>query len=177
MNHTETHLPCGVDLEDLMRQVFEGAEPVDPDHQRSCRHCQGALRRLRAVADDVHGLASQPVAVPRTLFAAVMAKVRARPALVTVDVKATGTTLVADRVIAEVAERAALWVDGVDYASVIASEERPAGVVGLRVRLIVAYGPALPPIAAEVQRVISRDVIEISGATPRSVDVRIDDLT
>ena len=49
-------------------------------------------------------------------------------------------------------------------------------MVGLRVRLIVAYGPSLPEIADAVRTAVARDVSELTGATPRSIDVSIDDI-
>ncbi len=176
MSAIDKRLPCGVDVEDLVRQVFEGADPADPEHQRNCPHCQAALRRIRRAHEDMRGLAAEPVHVPGGILSAVMARIRAKTALVTVDVGALGSTLVTDRLIAEVAQRAALGVDAVERAAVIAAEEDPAGVVGLRVRLIVAYGPSLPEIADAVRTAVARDVSELTGATPRSIDVSIDDI-
>ena len=176
MNDHSTQLVCGRDLVALAAQVFDGAAPVDDRHQLSCSHCQAALRRIRAVADDVRGLAAEPVAVPPGLLRAVMARLRAAPALVTVDLRTHGVTMVADDVIAEVAVRAALSVDGVGYASVLATEPTTAGTVGLRVRLVVSYGPALHAIADGVRAAITRDVTRLTGAALASVDVAIDDL-
>lgn len=176
MSANDKRLPCGVDLEDLVRQVFEGTPPSDPAHQRSCPHCRAALRRIEGARDDMKGLAAEPVRVPAGILGRVMARVRARTALVTVDVGTRGSTLVADHLIAAVARRAALGVDGVGHASVIAAEEDPAGVVALRVRLIVAYGPSISAIAASVRDAVARDVADLTGATTRSIDVSIDDL-
>lgn len=176
MNDHRTRLECGRDLSELAAQIFEGAAPVDGEHQRSCAPCQAALRRIRAVADDVRGLAAEPVGVPPGLLRSVMARLRAAPALVTVDVRGRGVTMVADDVIAEVAVRAALSVDGVGYASVLACEPVAAEAVGLRVRLVVAYGPALHAVADEVRSAIARDMAKLTGAGLGSVDVAIDDL-
>ncbi len=176
MNDERMQLACGGDLVALAAQVFEGAAPVDAEHQRSCSRCQAALRRIRAISRDVHGLASEPVGAPPGLLRAVMARLRASPALVTVDVRGRGVTMVADDVIAEVAVRAALSIEGVGYASVLASEPTTAGVVGLRVRLVVAYGPSLHAIADGVRAAITADVAALTGAALGSVDVAVDDL-
>ena len=176
MSAPDKRLPCGVDLEDLVRQVFEGEAPADPEHQRSCPHCQRALERIRAASDDMRGLAAEPVRVPGGILSAVMVRIRARTALVTVDVGTRGSTLVADHLIAAVAQRAAHGVTGVSHASVLAAEASPAGAVGLRVRLIVAYGPSMLEIAAAVRVVVGRDVSRLTGATPRTIDISVDDL-
>lgn len=176
MNDQPPQLACGGELVALAAQVFDGASPVDGEHQRSCAHCQAALRRIRAAARDVQGLAAEPVDVPPRLLRAVMARLRAAPALVTVDVRTHGVTMVADDVIAQVAVRAALTVDGVGYASVLASEPTTGGTVGLRVRLVVAYGPSLYAVADGVRAAITADVARLTGAALESVDVAIDDL-
>jgi len=176
VNGERTRLACGADLHELAGQVFEGAAPADAAHQRSCPHCQAALRRIRAVADDVQGLATEPVAVPPGLLRSVISRLRSVPALVTVDVRTRGATMVADDVIAEVSKRAALSVEDVGYAAVVTSEQTPTGMVGLRVRLVVAYGPALHAVADGVRTAIAQDVAALTGATLRSVDVTIDDL-
>ncbi|HEY0277285.1 MAG TPA: hypothetical protein VGC32_03350 [Solirubrobacterales bacterium] len=176
MSAPERCLPCGVDLENLVRQVFEGAEPVDPAHQRTCPHCQRALRRIRAARDDMRGLAAAPVVVPGGILRAVMARIRAKTALVTVAVGTRGATLVTDHLIADIARRAALAVPAVGHASVITAEEDAPGVIGLRVRLIVAYGPSLEEIATNVRDAISREIAETVGVTPGAIDVSIEDL-
>jgi len=176
VNDEPMQLGCGRDLVALAAQVFDGVSPVDGEHQRSCSHCQAALRRIRAVAHDVQGLAAEPVDVPPGLLRAVMARLRAAPALVTLDVRARGVTMVADDVIAQVAVRAALTVDGVGYASVLGSEPSTGATVGLRVRLVVAYGPSVHAIADGVRAAITADVAALTGAALGSVDVTIDDL-
>lgn len=176
MNGEHARLACGADLHELARQVFEDAAPADAEHQRSCPHCQAALRRIRAVAHDVQGLAAEPVAIPASLLRSVMSRLRSAPALVTVDVHTRGATMVASDVVAEVARRAALSVDGVNYASVVTSEPTLTGVVGMRVRLVVAYGPVLHAVADGVRAAVADDIATLTGATLRSVDVTIDDL-
>lgn len=176
MNGNRTRLACDVDLHDLALQVFDGTASPDLEHQRTCQHCQRALQRIRAVAHDVRGVAAEPVAVPPSLLRSVMSRLRSAPALVTVDVHTLGTTMVADDVIAGVARCAALSVEAVGYASVVASEPSPTGIVGLRVRLVVTYGPPLHGVAVGVRAAVAHDVARLTGATLRSVDVSIDDL-
>jgi uncharacterized alkaline shock family protein YloU len=168
-------LPCGADLAELTREVFDGAPPVDPEHQRECRHCRRALRRIRVVADDVRGVAATPVAVPGTLLDSVMVRIRSRPTLITIEVTGLGLTTVADHVVGEVAREAALRVAGVRHAAVIASEAA-VGAVGIRARLVVSYGPTMPPLAERVRGAIEHSLSGRVGVRTESVDVLIDDL-
>jgi len=170
-------LECGVDLHELARQVFEGAVAGDPEHQARCRYCQRALERIRAVYADLHGLAAERVPVPASLLRSVMARLRGMPALVTIDVDPRGTTTVSERVVSAVARRAARSVRGVSYASALTTDASPTGRVGLRVRLVVAYGPPLGPIAEQVREEITRQVVTVTGATLSAVHVAVDDLT
>jgi uncharacterized alkaline shock family protein YloU len=168
-------LPCGTDLAELTRQVFDGTPPADPGHQRECRHCRRALRRIRAVADDVRGVAAEPVQVPATFLESVMARIRSRPKLITVEVSGSGLTTVADHVVGEVAREAALRVEGVRHAAVIASEAT-VGTVDLRARLVVSYGPAMPPLAERVRGAITRSLVGGVGVRTESIEILIDDL-
>lgn len=176
MTTQRSALPCGVDLHELARQVFEGAAAADPEHQAGCRYCRGALERISAVHADVHGLAAERVPVPASLLRSVMARLRGAPALVTIDVDPRGTTAVSEGVVTAVARRAALSVPAVSYASAIATDVRPTGLVGLRVRLVVAYGPPLGAVAEQVREAIARQVAARTGATLGAVHVAIDDL-
>jgi uncharacterized alkaline shock family protein YloU len=176
MSGDPKRLPCGADLEELSRQVFEGEPARDPDHQAGCEYCRAALRRLRSLAGDLNGVAAVEVKPSRSMVSAVLSRIRARPALITVDVQERGATMVSDAVVAEVARLAAGTVPGVRHASVIASEERPDGVVALRAHLVVALGPSLPEVAEEVKQAVAAAVSELTGATPRSVDVTVEDL-
>ena len=168
-------LPCGTDLAELTRQVFDGVAPIDPDHQRDCPHCRRALRRIRAVADDVRGVATEPVEVPRTLLASVMARVRSRPSLITIELTDLGRTNVADHVVGVLAREAAVRVEGVRHASVLASERSPDGV-DVRARLVIAYGPVMPLLAERVRKAIAAALEGEIGTRPGSIDILIDDL-
>lgn len=169
-------LPCGTQLDDLARQVFEGEPPADPRHQAGCADCQAALRRITAIRDDIGGLASQRVEPPPGLVRQVMARLRVAPALVTVDVDPRGTTQVAESVVTRLARRAALAVEDVVLASALTTEREAGTTVGLRVRLVVAYGPALHDVAAQVRKRIRAEVAAQTGVTVQEVRVSVDDL-
>lgn len=171
-----SRLPCGHKVEELASQIFEGTPPEDAEHQAQCRHCRGAMARIAAVRDDVQGLSREPVAVPASIVRSVMARVREASVMVTVDVGLQGATMVAADVIAAVAGRAALAVAGVSYASVVSSDALATGVVELRVRLVVSYGPSLDELGAAVREAIRADIAATMGLAPRRIDVLIDDL-
>lgn len=168
-------LPCGTDLAELTRQVFEGVPPSDPEHQRECPYCRRALRRIRAVADDVRGVAAEEVAVPRTLLASVMARIRSRPSLITIEMTDFGSTTVTDHLVGDLAREAALRVKGVGHASVVASETTPGGVK-IKARLVVGYGPVMPQLAEEVREAIRSALDREIGTRPGAVDILVDDL-
>lgn len=178
MSCDRMRLPCGADLTVLASQSFDGTTPAEADaeHQRSCPHCQAALRRIGAVVEDVRGLAAEPVTVPPNLLSSLMARLRSAPALVTVDVHARGATMVSEELVAAVARRAALSVAEVAYASVIATDANATGTVALRSRLVVAYGPPLHEVADRVRAAIAEEVAALTGATLRSIEVTVDDL-
>lgn len=169
-------LPCGVQLDDLARQVFDGQAPADPRHQAGCSHCQAALLRVTAMRDDIRGLASEPVEPPPGLVREVMARLRVAPALVTIDVSPHGTTWLAESVVARLARGAALGVEDVVLASVLTTETNEGATVGLRVRLVVAYGPALHGVADQVRERIRAELAAQAGVTVEEVRVSVDDL-
>jgi hypothetical protein len=169
-------LPCGRDLDHLVEQVFDGVAPREPEHQAQCPHCQAALQRLRAARDGLGAVRAEPVVAPRALVGDVLARVRAAGTHVTVDAGAGGSTRSSADVVSSVAQRAAAGVDGVAYASAVVTEALETGVVALRVRLVVGYGPSALKLAAEVRSAVERDVERLTGATLRAVDVVIDDV-
>ncbi len=171
-----SRLPCGHDIEEFASQIFEGTAPEDAEHQAQCRHCRAAMARIATVRHDVQGLSRAPVAVPASIVRSVMARVRKASAMVTIDVGLRGATMVAADVIAAVAGRAALAVAGVRYASVVSSDALATGVVELRVRLVVTYGPTLEGLSAAVRDAIRADIEATMVLTPRRIDVLIDDL-
>lgn len=166
-------LSCGVGLDALARQVFDGDPPVDVDHQRRCAHCHEALDRIRVVAAHLDRVASTSVTVPPGLLRRVMARLRATPSLVTVSVSSRGITEVAQSVVARIARDAAFEVGGVEFASVLPSDRSRAG---LRVRLVVAYGPSLHALADSVRDSVRDATASRAGVHIDQIDVSIDDL-
>jgi hypothetical protein len=79
---------------------------------------------------------------------------RHRPAgAVTLRDATRGHTQVSEAVVAGVARQIAQAMPAVAFASVLAHAAGP-GAVALRVRLVVAYGPSLPALAAAVREQI-----------------------
>ncbi len=169
-------LPCGQRLDDLTEQVFDGAEPGDRDHQATCPHCQAALGHIRAVEADARGIATERVEVPAGLARQVMARLRAAPGLLTVAVTEAGTTEVAEGVVASVAREAAMRVSGVQFASAFPGGRSGDGLSGLRMRLVVDYGPSLHALADAVRDRVRRETASRTGVQIDHIHVSIDDL-
>lgn len=169
-------LSCGQRLDDLTEQVFDGAEPADRDHQATCPHCQAALGHIRAVEADARGIATERVEVPAGLARQVMARLRAAPGLLTVAVTERGTTNVAEGVVARVAREAAMRVSGVRFASTFPGERSGSGLSGLRMRLVVDYGPSLHALADDVRDRVRRETASRTGVQIDHIHVSIDDL-
>jgi predicted anti-sigma-YlaC factor YlaD len=134
------HLPCGTELDALVRQVTEHAAPADPAHQQDCAHCRRALERIRSVWHDVRGFAEQPVAVPGDLLRQVMSRVQSHAKHVSLPPQRRGSTSVSAALVGQVARRAAVEIDGVAFASALVAGAAD-GAVSVRVRMIITYGP------------------------------------
>ncbi len=176
MSDDRLALACGVRLDDLTRQVFDGVAPGDANHQRACRHCDAALDHIRALAAEMNRAASTPVVVPPGLLRRVMARLRAAPALLTVTVGERGITEVGTGVVARIARDAAIAVTGVEFASALPSERASSAMPGLRVRLVVSYGPSLPALAESVRDAVRHATARHTGVRLDRIDVSIDDL-
>ena len=170
-----TRLPCGVELATLIAQVAEGAPAADPAHQVECPHCQAALSRIRELWSDVRALANLPVRAPRGLLDEVRARVSGPADAVTLPDTTRGHTQVSERVLAGVARETAQAMPAVAFASVLAHVAGPGRAV-LRVRLVTAYGPSLPVLAAAVRAQIVTHVRRMTGVRVTGVDVSVDDL-
>jgi uncharacterized alkaline shock family protein YloU len=169
--------PCsGPDLQTLVRQVFDGEPPIDAEHQAHCQHCQQRLTAIQALHADTQALAAQPVATP-DLVRKVMAQLRRQGphALITTDER--GTTTIAHAVVATIARQAAMAHPAVAYASVDLGDQPTEAGLPLSLRLVVAYGPSLPHLSAEIRAQIIRDVETLAGVPISDVTVLIDDLT
>jgi Asp23 family, cell envelope-related function len=168
-------LPCGTKLAALITQVAEGTPAADPAHQAKCRYCQPSLGRIRELWSDVRALANEPVHAPRGLLDEVMTRVRGPAGAVTLPDATRGHTQVSVAVLAGVARNIAQAMPAVAFASVLAHAVGP-GTVALHVRLVVAYGPSLPVLAAAVRKQIVADVRRLTGVQVTEVEVSVDDL-
>ena len=120
MNANPRRLPCGAEIEQLVAQVADTEPAADPAHQAHCPYCQATLRRLRDAWEDVHTLANQPVPIPPTLTAQIMARVRilARHATDSILLgHPRGETRISHALVGRVIQRVALTVPGVIFAS------------------------------------------------------------
>jgi hypothetical protein len=168
-------LPCGTELAALITQVAEGAPAADPAHQAECPYCQPSLERIRELWSDVRALADEPVRAPRGLLDEVMARVSGPAGFVTLRGATRGHTQVSVAVLAGVARRIAEAMPAVAFASVLAHAVGP-GTVALRVRLVVAYGPSLPVLAAAVREQIVTHVRRLTDVRVTAVELSVDDL-
>lgn len=192
-------LPCGADVDLLLEQAADG-HAVDLDtHQRSCVHCQAALRELTALWAPVAELAATPVPVPPGLTAAVMSQIRAlaRDVWYTLEVTGDGAVRIAARIVAALARDAARTVPGVRVALGRSTQDRLAalaeratfrhrhphaavGVLGrtaaVDLAVAVTYGRPVHDIARDIQQhviTILRDNIGLQAIT---VNITIDDI-
>jgi uncharacterized alkaline shock family protein YloU len=174
-------LPCGAELDALVKQVTEEAPPSDRAHQQQCPYCRTALHALTRSWADVQTLAAEPVPLPPGLSARVMGRVRELAARMTttfVLATARGQTRINHGVIGQIAHRAALTVPGVLFASAQAGPGHapdPARLT-LTLRLVIAFGPAAAALADAVRAAIGEHLPRLTGATVSSIDVTIDDI-
>lgn len=174
-------LPCGVELEQLVVQITDGAPPVDPGHQAGCPYCQSSLRRLRASWAELRTIASEPVPIPGELTARIMARVRALAhdaggALLLTSPR--GETRIAHSVVARVIQRLALAVPGVVFASVRTGASGSAEPARLNVviRLVITFGPAIDTVAQTIRTRIDRHVPRLTGGEISRVDITVEDV-
>lgn len=168
-------LPCGAKLEALVLQVFDGEPPRDASHQADCAHCKAALERLGAVRGTIGRLAAAPVAAPPDLVRQVMHRLRGDQAAVLVAADERGMVTVSERIVTQIAVRAALVAPEITFASVQLTEGIIASPLRLSVRLVVAFGPALHDVADGARGCIRAAVAELVGVPIGTVDVAIDD--
>lgn len=169
-------LPCGTLVAELIAQVAEGAEPRDRAHQLVCPHCRASLERIREVWRQVRGLASERVVVPVDLAGQVMDRVRAQVGSVVLTEEARGQTRVGNKVIASLAREASRSVSQVSFASAFVEGGSEGEPVTVRMRLVVAYGPALMPVAQAVRERVARALRRVAGVEAAEIAVSIDDL-
>ena len=174
-------LPCGTDLEQLVAQVADTQPPASPDHQTRCPYCQATLRHLRDTWEDFHTLAIQPVPIPPTLTAQIMARVRilARHATDSILLgHPRGETRISHALVGRVTGRVALTVPGVIFASARPTAHQPPDPrrLSVTIRLVVAYGPAIETLVQTVRAIIDRHVPALTGAQLTQIDITIEDI-
>jgi uncharacterized alkaline shock family protein YloU len=111
-------IPCGADLDELIEQAAYGRSGQLTDHERSCLHCQAALREYSRVWEHVRGLAAEQVSLPAAVRTSVSRQIRklTADAWYTLDVADGGAIRIAARVVATIARDAARQVPGVRVA-------------------------------------------------------------
>ncbi len=169
-------LPCGARLAELIEQVTEDLEPRDPAHQSICPYCLPALERVREAWRQVRGLADEPVLVPGDLARRVIARIRTQLGSVGLPDQERGRTRVGNRVIARLAREAARSVSDVSFASAVADDGPEGEPVTVRVRLVVAYGPTLAPVAEAVRMRVSEALMRVAGVESARVLISVEDL-
>jgi len=127
----ERRLACGRELLPLVDQVAEALPPVEPEHQRTCPHCQAALGELEDLWRQVRALAREEIVAPDRMryvirrihegLAAPPREVRLEevlPRLVQHAMLETdrGTTRIADSVVARIVGQAVRGLRGVHLA-------------------------------------------------------------
>ncbi len=174
-------LPCGADLEQLVTQIADTQPPANPAHQARCPYCQATLRRLRDTWQDLHTLATQPVPIPPTLTAQIMARVRILAHHATDSIllgHRRGETRISHAVVGRVIGRVALAVPGVIFASArpIAHQPPDPRRLSVSIRLVVAYGPAIEALVQAVRAIIDHHVPTLTGAQLTQIDITIEDI-
>jgi len=157
-------LPCGARLAELIEQVTEDLEPRDPAHQSICPYCLPALERVREAWRQVRGLADEPVLVPGDLARRVIARIRTQLGSVGLPDQERGRTRVGNR------------VSDVSVASAVADDGPEGEPVTVRVRLVVAYGPTLAPVAEAVRMRVSEALMRVAGVESARVLISVEDL-
>jgi uncharacterized alkaline shock family protein YloU len=198
LDSASRHLACGADADQLLEQAADGLAGELTAHQRSCPHCQAALREFSRIWEPVRSLAAQHVSLPAAVRTAVTRQVRrlTADAWCTLDLTEGGTIRIAARVVARIARDAGRQVAGVRVvfgrstgaraagrAEAATMHHHPGGAVGVLgrtavIELAVAaeYGQRLDAIARAVQQ---RAIVELrskAGLTDVVVNVTIDDV-
>jgi hypothetical protein len=174
-------LPCGTLLDDLIAQVADGSGPLDRVHQATCRHCQTALDAIREAWEEFQLAAKAAISLPEGLAERILARVRPLSRAVGDGVMISdslGETRVAPRVLARVARASALGVSDVLVATVLDTHEDPdePGSIAVALRLVVAFGPSVDGVAAEVRQRVDRALRAQAGVGASRVDVSIEDI-
>jgi uncharacterized alkaline shock family protein YloU len=182
MNNYAERLPCGVQLEALLAQVADDQPAPDPTHQKSCPYCQATLRRLRQDWAEVQTLTQQRVSIPPGLTAKIMARVRVLAGHVSDSILLGypgGETRISHDAIARVIARLTATIPGVVFATVKPLPEDPPHPIrlGVRLRLVVAFGPRITKTTNTVRDLLQRHVSRLTGAEITHIDITVSHIT
>ncbi|WP_432497601.1 Asp23/Gls24 family envelope stress response protein [Kineococcus gypseus] len=192
-------LPCGHRVDDLLEQVAAGRGDDLDAHQATCPHCRATLTAASRLWSRVRAVAAREEVPPPGLLGAVVAAVRelARDHWYVVLPGVRGSTRIAARVLADVAQRAASRVPGVRV--VLGRHTRPVdaerarvatrrqdgpgsavGVAGghasIDLAVVVDYGASIPDVAARVRAAVAADLREVASVSSTEVNVHVDDV-
>ncbi len=187
IGETQPRLPCGVALDALIDQVVGREQPRDSPHQSVCAHCRSALRALGEAWGELQAFAGEPVAVPKGLSEQIMVRIKlliSRTSESVVLSGPRGETLIAERVVGQIARRAALSVPGVVLATALrvtaepgaAADSDDTGRARLSLRLAIIFGPPVDALAAAVRARVSEHVRDQTGVSVSAVDIAVEDV-
>ncbi len=187
-------LACGRELARLVDQVADGLPPVEPEHQRTCPHCQAALGELEDLWAQVRALAREEIVAPERIVRNVIRRIHeglataprevrleevvprlARHALFETD---RGTTRIADSVVARIVDQAVRGLRGVrrtgrpPSASVAVGGSR----VTIRLPLAIRYGVSLAEASAAARTSVIEQVEGLTGLVVDAVNISVEDV-
>lgn len=189
----ERRLACGRELLPLVDQVAEALPPVEPEHQRTCPHCQAALGELEDLWRQVRALAREEIVAPDRMryvirrihegLAAPPREVRLEevlPRLVQHAMLETdrGTTRIADSVVARIVGQAVRGLRGVHLAGrpSAVSVAVSGGRVTIRLPLALRYGLGLAETSTAVRASVIERVEVLTGLVVDAVDISVEDV-
>ena len=119
--------------------------------------------------------------IPPQLTAQIMLRVRRLARQVTDSIllgHPQGETRVSHAVVRQAIQRLAVAVPGVVFASVRAVPHEPPDPtrVGVAIRLVVVFGPAIGALADAVRLVVGRRIPGLTGAEVSRIDISIEDI-
>jgi uncharacterized alkaline shock family protein YloU len=190
---TDESLACGTELASLIDQVADGVPPERPAHQETCPHCQANLQEINQLWSHVRELTREEISIPRGIVERVIRRIveelRALGRLVPLDAVVprlvrhallrgpSGTTRIADRVVAKLIARLALDLPGVRSLG-RAGRAIDVEITGLEVtvdlRLVVSYGRRIPDVAANVRAAVIHRVEALTGLEVREVNIAVE---
>lgn len=193
-----SRLACGAGADELLEQAAAGLAGQLAGHQRSCPHCQAALREFSRIWEPVRSLAAEQVRLPAAVRTAVTRQIRrlTADAWYTLDLTEGGVIRIAARVVARIARDAGRQVTGVrvvfgrstgasaaGHAEAATRHHHPgsaAGVLGraavIDLAVAAGYGQELNAIARSVQERAIAELRSKAGLKDVIVNVTIDDV-